>query len=129
MLQLHNIHHIAFICADYDTSKHFYTAILGLEIIQEVYRAERASYKLDLALNGEYVIELFSFPAPPPRLSRPEARGLRHLAFEVKDIEAAVAELQRQGVTPEPVRVDEYTGKRFTFFTDPDDLPLELYEV
>lgn len=98
-------------------------------LIREVYRAERASYKLDLALHGEYVIELFSFPAPPQRPSRPEARGLRHLAFEVADIEAAVQELQECGVTPEPIRTDEYTGKRFTFFTDPDDLPLELYEV
>lgn len=128
MLQLHKIHHIAIICSDYKTSKHFYTTILGLEIIREVYRAERQSHKLDLALNGEYVIELFSFPAPPQRPSRPEANGLRHLAFEVADIEAAVQELQWQGITPEPIRVDEHTGKRFTFFSDPDDLPLELYE-
>ncbi|RDV14948.1 VOC family protein [Pontibacter diazotrophicus] len=129
MLQLHKIHHIAIICSDYEISKHFYTTILGLEVIREVYRAERQSYKLDLALNGEYIIELFSFPAPPQRPSRPEASGLRHLAFEVADIKAAVQELQRQGITPEPVRVDEYTGKRFTFFSDPDDLPLELYEI
>ena len=129
MLRLNKIHHIAIICSDYEVSKHFYTSILGLQVIHEVYREERQSYKLDLALNGEYVLELFSFPAPPHRPSRPEARGLRHLAFQVPDINAAVEELQRNGVTPEPVRVDEYTGKRFTFFADPDDLPLELYEV
>ncbi|GAB3539920.1 VOC family protein [Pontibacter brevis] len=123
------MHHIAIICSDYETSKHFYTAILGLEVIQEVYRAERTSYKLDLALNGEYVLELFSFPSPPQRPSRPEATGLRHLAFEVADIEAAVKELQQNRITPEPIRVDEHTGKRFTFFADPDDLPLELYEM
>ncbi len=103
--------------------------MLGLEVKREVYRAERESYKLDLALNGEYVIELFSFPAPPERPSHPEASGLRHLAFAVADIEVAVRELQRQGVLPEPIRVDEYTGKRFTFFSDPDNLPLELYEM
>lgn len=129
MLHLHKIHHIAIICSDYETSKHFYTTVLGLEVIQEVYRAERKSYKLDLALNGNYIIELFSFPTPPQRHSRPEARGLRHVAFEVADIEAAVQELQQQGIKPEPIRIDEYTGKRFTFFADPDDLPLELYEV
>ncbi|WP_460925401.1 SMU1112c/YaeR family gloxylase I-like metalloprotein [Pontibacter brevis] len=129
MLQLQKMHHIAIICSDYETSKHFYTAILGLEVIQEVYRAERTSYKLDLALNGEYVLELFSFPSPPQRPSRPEATGLRHLAFEVADIEAAVKELQQNRITPEPIRVDEHTGKRFTFFADPDDLPLELYEM
>ncbi|MFD3001523.1 VOC family protein [Pontibacter toksunensis] len=128
MLQLRKVHHIAIICSDYETSKHFYTVVLGLEVIQEVYREERQSYKLDLALNGDYIIELFSFPTPPPRPSRPEARGLRHLAFEVSDIKTAVQELQRQGVTLEPIRIDEYTGKRFTFFADPDDLPLELYE-
>lgn len=129
MLQLQKVHHIAIICSDYAASKHFYTAILGLEIIREVYREERASYKLDLALNGEYVLELFSFPAPPQRPSRPEARGLRHLAFEVANIEAAVQELQRQGIKTEPIRIDEYTGKRFTFFADPDNLPLKLYEA
>ena len=128
MLQLSRLHHIAIICSDYEKSKHFYTTILGLEVIREVYRQERQSYKLDLALNGQYIIELFSFPEPPPRPSRPEARGLRHLAFAVANLEAAVAELKPHGVLPEPIRVDEHTGRRFTFFADPDDLPLELYE-
>ncbi len=129
MLQLNHIHHIAIICSDYKKSKHFYTEVLGLEIMQEVYREERDSYKLDLALNGQYVIELFSFPNPPKRPSRPEAAGLRHLAFAVENLDVAVEELKQQGVTTEPIRVDEYTTKRFTFFADPDDLPLELYEV
>jgi glyoxylase I family protein len=126
---LSHIHHIAIICSDYTVSKRFYTEVLGLEIIQEIYRAERDSYKLDLALNDNYVIELFSFPEPPTRTSRPEASGLRHLAFAVNNLEQAIAQLQQHGVTTEPIRVDEYTGKRFTFFADPDDLPLELYEV
>jgi glyoxylase I family protein len=125
---LQAIHHIAVICSDYERSKQFYTEVLGLEIIREVYREERASYKLDLALNGHYVIELFSFPDPPPRPSRPEALGLRHLAFAVSDIDQAVARLTSHAVITEPIRIDPYTGKRFTFFTDPDGLPLELYE-
>lgn len=126
---LHNIHHIAIICSDYTRSKAFYTEILGLEIIQEVYRAPRNSYKLDLALNGEYIIELFSFPDPPVRTSRPEGCGLRHLAFSVEQIETVVAALTAKGVEVEPIRVDEMTGKRFTFFADPDDLPIEIYEL
>lgn len=97
-------------------------------MLGEVYRAERQSYKLDLAVNGLYQIELFSFPNPPQRPSRPEALGLRHLAFAVKDLNAAVAHLTSEGVITEPIRVDEHTGRRFTFFADPDDLPLELYE-
>jgi glyoxylase I family protein len=123
------VHHIAIICADYERSKAFYTTVLGLEIIREVYREERRSWKLDLALNGHYIIELFSFPDPPSRPSRPEAQGLRHLAFTVQDIEKTVSVLQQHGVVTEPIRVDPYTGKRFTFFTDPDGLPLELYET
>lgn len=126
---LHSLHHIAIICSDYERSKKFYTEMLGFTIIQEVYRAERASFKLDLALNGTYLIELFSFPDPPHRVSRPEARGLRHLAFAVKNIEESIAHLIKSGVNPEPIRVDENTGKRFTFFSDPDDLPIELYEI
>ncbi len=125
---LHNIHHIAIICSDYPRSRAFYTEILGLEIVREVYRESRDSYKLDLSLNGEYVIELFSFPDPPNRPSRPEAQGLRHLAFSVENIEEAIRQLADKGVVTEPIRVDEYTGKRFTFFADPDDLPIELYE-
>jgi glyoxylase I family protein len=123
------IHHIAIICADYERSKRFYTEVLGLKIIREVYRLERRSYKLDLSLNGHYVIELFSFPDPPARVSGPEAVGLRHLAFSVNNIEQVVAHLKTHNVTPEPIRTDPYTGRRFTFFTDPDGLPLELYEV
>jgi glyoxylase I family protein len=125
---LKKIHHIAIICADYEKSKYFYTEILGLSIVKETYRAERQSYKLDLAVNDVYQIELFSFPQPPLRPSRPEARGLRHLAFEVEDLDFVVKNLKAKGVEIEPIRVDEITGKRFTFFADPDDLPLELYE-
>ena len=123
------VHHIALICTNYDASKRFYTDVLGLRIVREVYRAERQSYKLDLALAGQYVIELFSFPNPPPRPSQPEAAGLRHLAFAVDDVDAALARLQQQGVACEPVRVDEFTGRRFTFLADPDGLPIELYET
>jgi len=129
MSLLSGIHHIAIICADYERSKTFYTQVLGMQIVREVYREERRSWKLDLALGTQYVIELFSFPEPPPRPSRPEAQGLRHLAFTVQDVDTAVAQLRASGVNPEPIRVDPYTGKRFTFFTDPDGLPLELYEI
>lgn len=121
-------HHVAIICTDYQKSKHFYTTILGLEIVSQVYRKERDSYKLDLRLPDGTQIELFSFPNPPKRLSYPEACGLRHLAFEVADIAHAVRDLEGHGVVVEKVRVDEFTGKRFTFFADPDGLPLELYE-
>jgi glyoxylase I family protein len=129
MLQLENVHHIAIICSDYTVSKKFYTEVLGFRVLGEYYRAERKSYKLDLALGDRYVIELFSFPDPPKRVSRPEARGLRHLAFSVRDIDAAAATLSANNVVTEPVRIDEFTGKRFTFFSDPDGLPLELYEL
>ena len=125
---LENIHHIAIISANYSVSKHFYTEVLGLEVIQEVYREDRDSYKLDLGLKGHYIIELFSFPDPPARITQPEAAGLRHLAFAVQDLEVAIAELQNKGVETEPIRIDDLTGKRFTFFSDPDGLPLELYE-
>lgn len=125
---LNKIHHIAIICSDYTRSKAFYTEILGLKVIREVYRAERLSYKLDLELNGQYVIELFSFPTPPPRPSRPEALGLRHLAFEVNDLDAVVTHLQAHQQYVEPIRVDEFTEKRFTFVADPDGLPIEFYE-
>lgn len=125
---LKSIHHIAIICSDYETSKQFYTQVLGFEILSENYRAERNSWKLDLMLNGVYCIELFSFPDPPERISRPEASGLRHLAFTVENIEEAIAELASKSVTCEPVRIDEFTGKRFTFFADPDNLPIELVE-
>jgi len=123
------VHHIAVLCSNYEVSKAFYTEVLGLEPVREVYRAERLSFKLDLALNGEYIIELFSFPEPPPRPSRPEAAGLRHLAFAVNDLDGLVLNLHSKGVSAEPVRVDEFTGKRFTFIADPDQLPIEFYEV
>ncbi len=127
-LQLNKIHHIAIICSDYEVSKKFYTGILDLEIVQETFRSERQSYKLDLKVNDAYQIELFSFPNPPSRPSKPEACGLRHLAFEVDDIHAAVKVLNNKGVATEAIRIDELTGKQFTFFADPDGLPLELYE-
>jgi glyoxylase I family protein len=122
------IHHVAIICSDYTRSKDFYVKVLGLKIVREVYREARQSYKLDLAINDHYQIELFSFNQVPARHSRPEAAGLRHLAFEVEDLDAVVANLSSKGVVTEPVRIDEFTGKRFTFFADPDGLPLELYE-
>jgi glyoxylase I family protein len=128
-LGLHSVHHIAIICSDYARSKAFYTEDLGLEIIREVYRAERDSYKLDLALKEHYVIELFSFPTPPARPSRPESTGLRHLAFQVENLDFTVQKLSQKGITSEPIRIDEFTGKRFTFIADPDDLPLEFYEI
>ena len=128
MLALNRVHHIAIICSDYNQSKLFYTDILGLTVINETLREERQSYKLDLALNGEYIIELFSFPNPAKRPSRPEATGLRHLAFEVDDIITAVAYLKGRNINIEDIRIDEITGKLFTFFADPDNLPIELYQ-
>jgi len=127
-LSLNKIHHIAIICSDYQQSKKFYTEILGLEIWQEHYRQERDSYKLDLKLNETYIIELFSFPSPPNRPSFPEAAGLRHLAFEVDNLDTEIHKLEQVGIAHEGIRVDELTQKRFTFFADPDQLPIELYE-
>ncbi|BDH47022.1 VOC family protein [Salmonella enterica subsp. enterica serovar Choleraesuis] len=125
---LMGIHHIAIIASDYARSKAFYCDVLGFTLLSEVYRGARESWKGDLALNGQYVIELFSFPEPPPRPTQPESCGLRHLAFVVEDIDASVLELTGMGVVCEPVRTDELTGKRFTFFNDPDGLPLEIYQ-
>jgi glyoxylase I family protein len=127
-MNIRRTHHVAVICSDYERSKRFYVDVLGCVIVAETYRAERDSYKLDLQLPDGVQIELFSFPNAPARLSYPEACGLRHLAFEVDDVDAAVQELTGKGVVVEPVRVDQATGKRFTFFADPDGLPLELYE-
>lgn len=127
-MMLNKVHHTAIICSDYQVSKHFYTVVMGLTVVREVYREERQSYKLDLALNGHYVIELFSFPNPPKRPSRPEATGLRHLAFEVNKIEDVLAHLQLHKIEAEPVRIDEFTNKKFTFIADPDGLPIEFYE-
>lgn len=123
-----SVHHIAIIASNYQRSKQFYNEILGLQIIREIYRESRNSYKLDLQINAQTQIELFSFPSPPPRPSTPEACGLRHLAFAVDDLEQAIAHLASHNVECEVVRVDEFTGKKFTFFRDPDNLPLELYQ-
>jgi len=125
---LKNIHHIAIICSDYEVSKKFYIDILGLQVINETYRKERESFKLDLSINGHYVIELFSFPNPPKRPSRPEATGLRHLAFGVENLEKVISHLEKQNIKVEPIRIDEITNKRFTFTSDPDNLPIEFYE-
>jgi glyoxylase I family protein len=125
---LKGIHHIAIICSDYSVSKKFYTEVLGFKLEQEVYRKERDSYKLDLSLNGNYLIELFSFPSVPQRASRPEAAGLRHLAFKVDNIEKALLYFQEKGVAHEEIRMDELTEKKFCFIFDPDQLPIELYE-
>ena len=127
-MNIHSIHHIAILTDDYERSKRFYTEVLGFEVIRETYRAERKSYKLDLAIAGLYQIELFSFPEFRERGSYPEAKGLRHLAFAVDNVDAAAAELKAKGVPVEPVRVDEITQKKFVFFTDPNGQPLELYQ-
>ena len=128
-MEISGLHHVAIIASDYERSKLFYTEVLGLRVLAEAYRRERDSWKLDLAVVDGVQIELFSFPSPPPRVSRPEACGLRHLAFRVEDIDQALAHLASHGVEAEPIRVDEHTGKRFSFFADPDGLPLELYET
>ncbi|MBW7571342.1 SMU1112c/YaeR family gloxylase I-like metalloprotein [Caproiciproducens faecalis] len=122
------LHHIAIICSDYEKSKNFYVELLGLPVIREVYRRERDSYKLDLKINDCCNIELFSFPSPPKRLSCPEAAGLRHIAFEVESIDKVCSFLLAQGVEVEPIRIDEFTNKKYTFFRDPDDLPIEIYQ-
>lgn len=122
------IHHVAIICSNYAKSKRFYTEVLGLQIISETYREDRQSYKLDLAIGNQQHIELFSFPHTPKRVSQPEACGLRHLAFKVNNLTACINYLNKHGITTEKIRVDELTGKRFTFFADPDDLPIEIYE-
>ncbi|HEY9808834.1 MAG TPA: VOC family protein [Halomicronema sp.] len=127
-MKINRIHHVAIICSDYEKSKEFYTKTLGFTVIKETYRSERNSYKLDLNIGNNDQIELFSFPNPPLRLSGPEACGLRHLAFEVENIDEMVEILHNQGVETEEIRLDEITGKRFTFFRDPDNLPLEIYE-
>jgi glyoxylase I family protein len=128
MIKINRIHHIAIICSNYELSKTFYTEILGFTVISEVFRAERQSWKADLALNGRYAIELFSFPNPPARVSRPEATGLRHLAFEVANVEYTAKSLRLAGIKCEPIRTDEYTKKLFFFISDPDDLPIEFYQ-
>jgi glyoxylase I family protein len=128
-MNLLHIHHIAIICSDYEKSKQFYTEVLGLNILNETYREERQSYKLDLAIGDNYQIELFSFPSPPNRLNYPEGTGLRHIAFAVDSVENSIIELKKKGVNIESVRVDQTTGKKFTFLFDPDNQPIELYEI
>jgi glyoxylase I family protein len=127
-MKVKKINHIAIICSDYEKSKHFYTKLLGFSIINETFRESRNSYKLDLRVGNNDMIELFSFPNPGPRINNPENCGLRHLAFEVENLGESVAYLESKGIIVEPVRIDELTGKRFTFFKDPDLLPLEIYE-
>ncbi len=129
MLQLQSLHHIAIVCSDIEKSKHFYTQILGFKIEHEIYRTERDSWKIDLSLNGNYVIELFSFPNSPKRASRPEACGLRHIAFAVENIEVTLKLLKEKNIFFEPIRIDEFTNKKFTFIFDSDNLPIELYEM
>lgn len=129
MISLNKVHHIAIICSNYERSKKFYTEFLGLQIIREVYREERNSFKLDLAIGDNYVIELFSFPNPPKRVSRPEACGLRHLAFEVTNIQDTHEYCLKNEIEAEPIRIDEFTLKKFFFISDPDDLPIEFYEM
>lgn len=128
-MKIERLHHIAIICSDYEKSKQFYTEILGFRIDNEIYRAERNSYKLDLSLNGQYLIELFSFPNPPIRPTRPEATGLRHISFSVKNIETEIKFLTSKNIATEPIRIDEFTNRKFTFFNDPDSLPIEIYEI
>lgn len=123
------LHHVAIIVSDYDVSKTFYTQTLGLPVLRESYREARRSWKLDLKLGDGGQLEIFSFPEPPVRPTRPEACGLRHLAFRIDDLDACLGELNKKGVVAEPIRIDENTGARFTFFADPDGLPIELYEV
>ena len=127
-MKLNRVHHVAVLCSDYERSLTFYRDVLGLQVLSEHYRAERQSYKTDLALNGVFVVELFSFPNPPQRLTNPEAAGLRHLAFEVDDVDAARSEVMEKGVPCVQVRVDPLSGKKFVFCFDPDNLPIEFYE-
>ena len=128
-MELKQVNHIAIIASDIEKSINFYVDVLGFTIIRKVYREDRDSWKVDLALNGEYLIELFTFPDAPHRLSYPEALGLRHLAFTVKDIVTCISELKAKGIEPESIRTDPFTGYRCVFFADPDGLPLELVEI
>ena len=128
-LEILKLHHVAIICSNYQKSKQFYTEVLGFEIAQEIYREDRKSYKLDLSLNGQYLIELFSFPEPPQRITRPEATGLRHISFAVKNIENAVEYFNSININTEQIRIDEHTNRKFTFLKDPDNLPIEIYEL
>ncbi|WP_028243477.1 VOC family protein [Pseudobutyrivibrio ruminis] len=127
-MKLSTIHHIAIIVSDYEKSKDFYVNKLGFEIIRENYRPQKDDWKLDLKVNDTTELEIFAPKNPPKRPSFPEACGLRHLAFKVDDIEKIVTELNDMGISCEPIRTDEFTNKKMTFFFDPDNLPLELHE-
>lgn len=127
-MEILGVHHVAVIATNYEVSKEFYCGTLGFRVIAENFRPGAQSYKLDLEIPGQVRLELFTFPGTPPRATRPEAAGLRHLAFAVDDVEAGLAELSAAGVRTETARTDPFTGRRFGFFFDPDDLPLELYE-
>ena len=127
-MNLSQIHHIAIIVSDYEASKDFYVNKLGFQIVRENYRPERNDWKLDLKVNETTELEIFGVKNPPARVTRPEAAGLRHLAFFTDNIEETVTELKEKGIVTEPIRVDEFSGKKFTFFADPDGLPIELHE-
>ena len=127
-MNLSQIHHIAIIVSYYEASKDFYVNKLGFQIVRENYRPERNDWKLDLKVNETTELEIFGVKNPPARVTRPEAAGLRHLAFFTDNIEETVAELKEKGIVTEPIRVDEFSGKKFTFFADPDGLPIELHE-
>ena len=127
-MNLSQIHHIAIIVSDYEASKDFYVNKLEFQIVRENYRPERNDWKLDLKVNEITELEIFGVKNPPARVTRPEAAGLRHLAFFTDNIEETVAELKEKGIVTEPIRVDEFSGKKFTFFADPDGLPIELHE-
>lgn len=128
-MDIQSVNHIAIIASDIQKSMHFYIDVLGFELIRKVYREQRDSYKVDLALNGNYLIELFTFPDSPARPSFPEALGLRHLAFSIKDINASIAELNAKGIETEDIRIDPFTNCKCVFFADPDGLPIELVET
>ena len=128
-MNLSAIHHVAFIVSDYEASRDFYVTKLGLEVIRENYRPQKQDWKLDLRINETTELEVFAPKNPPARPSYPEACGLRHLAFAVQDIEQTVADLLARGIDCEPIRTDEFTGEKMTFFFDPDRLPLELHET
>ena len=127
-MNLSAIHHIAIIVSDYPRSKDFYVNKLGFSVIRENYRPDKGDWKLDLRINDDTELEIFGVANPPARVTRPKAAGLRHLAFRVENIEKTAAELEALGIPVEPIRMDAYSGRKFTFFADPDGLPLELHE-
>ena len=127
-MELSEIHHVAIIVSNYAASRDFYVNKLKFPVIRESYREDKEDWKLDLRVNATTELEIFAPKNPPARLSYPEACGLRHLAFKTADIEKTVEELELLGIACEPIRLDAFTGKKMTFFADPDGLPLELHE-